>query len=274
VGIDHLDLLEVSPLPDEVKPFADSINRMIERLRADIDSKKRFIADAAHELRTPITALQLRVDNWVNAPDATARAERERELRDALARSGTMIQQLLALARADAQLDAVSLEVVDTRALIHAVVEDLLPIADARSIDLGVRRFEPAEVRARESELRMAVRNLVVNALNYTPEGGRVDIDVYQQAADVVVRISDTGPGISPDELAHVFDRFYRGQVTGSEGSGLGLSIAQAVVTKYHGTLTLKNRTDLPSGLWATVVLPGTGTVRRSKSAGDVIGLS
>jgi two-component system OmpR family sensor kinase len=258
VGIDHLDLLDVSPLPSEVKPFADSVNRMIERLRADIASKKRFIADAAHELRTPITALQLRVDNLVNAPDAAARAERAHELRQALARSATMIRQLLELARADAQLDEASLESVDVRALIHVLVQDLLPIADARSIDLGVRRFEPAEVCARESELRMAVRNLLVNALNHTPEGGRIDIDVFKRTASVVVRVADTGPGIPTDELAHVFDRFYRGQVAGNEGSGLGLSIAQAVVTKYRGMLSLENRTDLCSGLWATVVLPAT----------------
>jgi two-component system OmpR family sensor kinase len=104
----------------------------------------------------------------------------------------------------------------------------------------------------------MAVRNLLVNALNHTPEGGRIDIDVFKRAASVVVRVADTGPGIPTDELAHVFDRFYRGQAASNEGSGLGLSIAQAVVTKYRGTLSLENRTDLCSGLWATVVLPAT----------------
>lgn len=273
VGIDHLDSLDVSSLPGEVKPFADSINRMIERLRADIESKKRFIADAAHELRTPITALQLRVDNLANAPDDAARAERERELRDALARSAAMVRQLLELARADAQVDAARLETTDARALIQSLVADLLPIADARAIDLGVYRFETAHIRIRENELRMALRNLLVNALNYTPEGGRIDVDVFKQSTEVVVRIADSGPGIPQEELTRVFDRFYRGQVGDREGSGLGLSIAQAVVTKYRGSILLENRADLPSGLRATVILPGVVVARRTASGSETIGM-
>jgi two-component system OmpR family sensor kinase len=274
VGMEHLEPLDVSQLPDEVKPFAGSINRMIARLRADIDIKKRFIADAAHELRTPITALQLRMDNLMNAPDGMARVERERELCEALTRSAAMVRQLLELARAEAQLDAVELEAVDVRALIQGLVADLLPIADARSIDLGVRRFDAAQVNARESELRMAVRNVMENALHYTPEGGRIDIDVIKDAADVVVRVTDSGPGIPADALVRVFDRFYRRQVGDREGSGLGLSIVQAVITKYRGVISLENRNDVSSGLKATIILPGRVAVPGSVPGRAAIKLS
>lgn len=274
VGIEHLEPLDVAQLPDEVKPFAGSINRMIARLRADIDLKKRFIADAAHELRTPITALQLRMDNLMNAPDGMARVERERELRAALVRSATTVRQLLELARAEAQLDATEFEVVDVRALMQELVADLLPIADARSIDLGVRRFDSALVNARASELRMAVRNVMENALHYTPEGGRIDIDVIKEAANVVVRVTDSGPGIPEDALTRVFDRFYRRQVGDREGSGLGLSIVQAVVTKYRGVISLENRHDVSSGLKATIVLPGTVAVSASVPGREAIPLS
>ncbi|RDS81136.1 GHKL domain-containing protein [Dyella monticola] len=256
VGVGHLKPLDTSDVPQEVRPFTDSINRMIARLQVGIEAEKRFIADAAHELRTPIAALQLRVDNMANAPDMASRVERERELREAILRSGAMIRQLLELARADADLEAGATEPVDVRQLIQNLVADLLPVADSRSIDLGVRQFDPAFVQAREGELRMAVRNLVENALRYTPAGGSVDIDVFRQKSDVVVSITDSGPGIPEESIQRVFDRFYRLQADHVEGSGLGLSIVRAVIDKYHGAVTLANRTDGFNGLTATIVLP------------------
>jgi two-component system, OmpR family, sensor kinase len=256
LGVGNMRTLDVSNVPKEIRPFVDSINRMIARLQIGIDSEKRFIADAAHELRTPIAALQLRVDNMGNAPDAASRAERERDLREAIARSSAMIRQLLELARADAQLDAGTTEPIDVRQLIQRLVADLLPIADARSIDLGVKQFETAFVQAREGELRMSVRNLVENALRYTADGGTIDIDVFRREGHVVVCVTDTGPGIPEASIERVFDRFYRLQADHVEGSGLGLSIVKSVVEKYHGTITLKNRTDGVHGLEATIVLP------------------
>lgn len=259
VGMGNLEPLDVSNVPSEVRPFADSINRMIARLHVGISAEKRFIADAAHELRTPITALQLRLDNLTNAPDDASRAEREHELRDAIGRSAAMIHQLLELARADAQVDPAAAESMDMRQLVQRLVADLLPIADNRSIDLGVRRFEASHVRAREGDMRMAVRNLVENALRYTPEGGHVDIDLFEEGGHVTVRVTDSGPGIPEASMERVFDRFFRLQADHVEGTGLGLSIVQSVVAKYHGTITLKNRTDGTAGLVATIVLPSIG---------------
>jgi two-component system OmpR family sensor kinase len=257
VGISHLTPLDVSHVPDEVRPFADSINRMIGRLQVGIDSEKRFIADAAHELRTPIAALQLRIDNLENAPDKTARGERLRELREAIVRTATMIRQLLELARADAQPDpGTASDRVDVRQMVQALVADLLPVADSRSIDLGVKRFEPAYVKAHAGELRMAVRNLVENALRYTPAGGSVDIDVYEDRSGAIVRVTDTGPGIPEDALGRVFDRFFRLNSETVEGSGLGLSIVKSVVAKHGGSVSLENRHDGHTGLIATLVLP------------------
>jgi two-component system OmpR family sensor kinase len=256
-GISHLTPLDVSHVPDEVRPFADSINRMIGRLQVGIDSEKRFIADAAHELRTPIAALQLRIDNLENASDKTARGERLRELREAIVRTATMIRQLLELARADAQPDpGTASDRVDVRQMVQALVADLLPVADSRSIDLGVKRFEPAYVKAHAGELRMAVRNLVENALRYTPAGGSVDIDVYEDRSGAIVRVTDTGPGIPEDALGRVFDRFFRLNSETVEGSGLGLSIVKSVVAKHGGSVSLENRHDGHTGLIATLVLP------------------
>ncbi|WP_243048214.1 ATP-binding protein [Dyella sp. RRB7] len=272
VGIGHLEPLDVSHVPLEVRPFLDSINRMIARLQAGIDAEKRFIADAAHELRTPMAVLQLRVDNLAYATDPLVRKERERELREAITRSSTMIRQMLALARADAQLDPAATEPVDVQQVIQNLVADLLPVADTRSIDLGVRRFEPAHMKAREGELRMAVRNLIENALHYTPSGGNVDIDVFEEDGFVVVRVADTGPGIPEASIERVFDRFYRLQTSSVEGSGLGLSIVKSVVAKYRGTISLENRTDVASGLQATIVLPGTRATPKVVPPATVVG--
>ncbi|MFC0397889.1 sensor histidine kinase [Paraburkholderia rhizosphaerae] len=257
VGISRLTPLDISHVPAEVRPFADSINRMIARLQVGIDGEKRFIADAAHELRTPIAALQLRIDNLENASDATARGERLHELREAIVRTATMIRQLLELARADAQHDpGAAADTVDVRQMVQTLVADLLPVADARSIDLGVKRFETAHVNAHAGELRMAARNLIENALRYTPAGGCVDIDVFEDATGAVIRVTDTGPGIPEDALGRVFDRFFRLNSETVEGSGLGLSIVKSVVAKHGGSISLENRRDGQSGLIATVVLP------------------
>jgi two-component system, OmpR family, sensor kinase len=257
VGISRLTPLDISHAPDEVKPFADSINRMIARLQVGIDGEKRFIADAAHELRTPIAALQLHIDNLENAPDATARNERLRELREAIVRTAMMIRQLLELARADAQHDpGAAVDALDVRQMVQTLVADLLPLADARSIDLGVKRFDAAHVNANTGEIRMAVRNLLENALRYTPAGGRVDIEVFEDATGAIVRVTDTGPGIPEDALGRVFDRFFRLNSEMVEGSGLGLSIVKSVVTKHDGSVSLENRRDGQSGVIATLVLP------------------
>lgn len=258
VGIGRLTPIDVSDVPEEVRPFTDSINRMIARLRVGIDAEKRFIADAAHELRTPVTALQLRIGNLETASNDASRIDRLRELREAVVRMATMIRQLLALARADAQLDPDRpSEPVDVRELVQALVADLLPVADARSIDLGVQRFEAARVDARESDLRMAIRNLVENALRYTQAGGAVDIDVAAEPNRVVVRVTDTGPGIPEAVRERVFDRFFRLHAD-TEGSGLGLSIVKSVIEKYGGSIALENRVDGRHGLVATIVLPNS----------------
>ncbi|BCZ85146.1 two-component sensor histidine kinase [Paraburkholderia terrae] len=265
VGIGRLTPLDISHVPEEVRPFADSINRMIARLQVGIEGEKRFIADAAHELRTPLAALQLRIDNLENAPDAIARAERLRELREAIVRAATMIRQLLELARADAQcVPGAAIEVLDIQEMVRTLVADLLPVAIARSIDLGVQRFDSSHVNANAGEVRMALRNLVENALQYTPAGGCVDIDVFEDEMGVVVRITDTGPGIPKEVIDRVFDRFFRLNATAVGGSGLGLSIVKAVVAKHAGSISFENRSDGRSGLVATIVLPSSapGNVR------------
>lgn len=250
----HLDPLPAEGLPVELEPFVSSINRMIERLDESMQLERDFISDAAHELRTPLTALKLQADN-LQGDIVPQNRDRFQALRHGIERTSTLVSQLLQLARADAQISTSAPAALDVTDVVSSVVSELLPIATQKRIDIGAEELMPAKVCATESDLRAVVKNLVGNALRYTPEGGAVDLRV--QAGDGLARIevTDTGPGIPEELLPRVFDRFFR--VSQSvEGSGLGLAIVRAVVVRYGGDVTLANRGDGVSGLRAVVTFP------------------
>ncbi len=250
----HLVPLPANGLPVELQPFVSSINRMIERLDESMQLERDFISDAAHELRTPLTALKLQADN-LHGDIVPGNQERFQALRRGIDRTTALVAQLLQLARADAQIAPVAASEVDVTELVSSVVSELLPIATAKRIDIGADELMPARVHATESDVRAVVKNLVSNALRYTPEDGAVDLRVHTGDGVVRVEVRDTGPGIPEEMLPRVFDRFFR--VSQSiEGSGLGLAIVKAIINRYGGTVELRNRDDGRSGLIAEVALP------------------
>jgi two-component system OmpR family sensor kinase len=255
VDLHALKPLEVEKAPVELRPFIESINRMIERLSVLVNAERKFIADAAHELRSPISAMQLQIDNLRDAPPDQYR-ERFDELQRGVARTGSLVSQLLGLARAEIGGAQRAVETIALTRLVPDVLADLLPLADARGVDLGVERLDDASVRATEGDLRVLVKNLVDNAIRYVHAGGRVDVSVLRDAQKVTIEVSDDGPGIAEKDLPHVFDRFFRAANNDVEGSGLGLAIAQALAQSYGGCVTLANRGDAKSGIIARIELP------------------
>ncbi|BAO88118.1 major facilitator transporter [Caballeronia cordobensis] len=254
IDMGHLQPLSTVGVPTEIKPFIHSINTMIERLADSIDKERKFIADAAHELRTPLTALQLQADNL--APHIyPGNQERFQELRKGIARAGGLITQLLRLARADAPVNGTPLSRVDLSTVVTNAVSDVLPIAIARSLDIGAEEMLQAHVRAVETDIGMAVKNLVSNAVRYTPDGGTIDLRMRRDAGMVWVDVVDTGPGIDEALLPRVFDRFFRANPD-VEGSGLGLSIVKAIAARYGGDVMLANRHDGRSGIVASIGFP------------------
>jgi two-component system OmpR family sensor kinase len=245
-------------VPTELLPFIRSINLMIERLARSVESERKFISDAAHELRTPLTALQLQADN-LQRDIMPSNQERFRALQGGITRSSNLISQLLRLARADAPPVGQSLTramvSVDVAAAVVNAIADVLPIAMQRGIDIGADEMVSANVRAIELDVGTVIKNLVSNAVRYTPDGGTIDLSTRVQNGMVDVEVTDTGPGIDETLLPRVFDRFFRAN-TDIEGSGLGLSIVKAIVTRYGGTVTLRNRSDGQSGIVATVSFP------------------
>jgi two-component system OmpR family sensor kinase len=254
IDVSHFQQLSTAGVPIEIRPFIDSINLMIDRLAQSIESERKFISDAAHELRTPLTALQLQADN-LQPLIVAGNQQRFLELRSGITRSGGLITQLLRLARADAALQAETLTRVDVPAVVVDAVAEVLPIAMKRGIDIGADEMAGAFVHAVEADVGIAVRNLVGNAIRYTPDGGKVDLSVRVRDDMVWIEVIDTGPGIAEELLPRVFDRFFRAN-TQIEGSGLGLSIVRAIASKYGGAASLRNRQDGPSGIVASIGFP------------------
>ena len=250
---DALDPLPEASLPDEIRPLVIALNDLLARLRASIDAQQAFVADAAHELRTPLTAVRLQVQLAEQATSAEEKGAAFAQLRGGLDRAVRLVEQMLNLARHEAA-PAVT-ETVSLQTLARDVVTDLAPLADARRQDFGIAESAPAIVRGDPHALRMLLRNLTDNAIRYTPEGGRVDVSIGLSLGAPFMRVTDTGPGIPPEDRERVFGRFYRRTGSGAAGTGLGLSIVQTIVRNHRGIIELDGNPE-GSGLRVTVKFP------------------
>jgi two-component system OmpR family sensor kinase len=252
---DDVEELPLLGMPAELRPFISSINRLLTRIRVLIEQQRRFIADAAHELRTPITALSVQVENFRRTELPPASQERAAALQEGARRIAHLLEQLLALARYDmARIQDAPLTSLDQCA--KQVVSDLLTEASARNVDLGFTRIETALVRSEPVLLTIMIRNLIDNAIRHSPDGSRVDVALYCEDGWVMLCIEDSGPGISPDDLLRIFEPFFRGSHPGSDGTGLGLSIVKRIVDALGGVIKLENiNVSGRSGLRAFVKL-------------------
>jgi len=253
-----LDPLPDAGLPVEVQPLVGALNDLLGRLAAALDRERGFMADAAHELRTPLTALHLQMGALARATDETERADAMEKLSAGVQRAIRLVEQLLALARQEPRAAAAPRTRVHFDELAREVVAEMVPLADARRIDLGMPESQPAYVTGDTDALRALVRNLVDNAVRYTPEGGRVDVSVEQPSvpgSGAMLRVIDTGPGIAPAERPRVFDRFYRPPGTSPPGSGLGLAIVKTIADAHHARIMLDSGPE-GRGLAVSVAFP------------------
>ena len=252
--VDALDALPATQLPDEVQPLVLALNGLLGRLHAALERERAFMADAAHELRTPLTALHLQMGMLTRASSEPEREAAMSTLSAGVQRAIRLVEQMLALARQEPRADSQPVP-VRLDELARQIVTELVPLADAGRIDLGVAAAQPATVAGDPDALRALLRNLVDNAVRYAPAGGRVDVTVESSVTAARVTVADDGPGIPPEERTRVFDRFYRRAGTTPTGSGLGLAIVKAIADAHGATVTLA---DGPSGkgLAVTVAFP------------------
>ncbi|QTD44491.1 sensor histidine kinase [Ottowia testudinis] len=243
-------------LPTEVRPFVVAINRLLARVDESMHTQRRFVADAAHELRSPLTALSLQAERLAKAEMSDPARERLATLRQGIERGRGLMDQLLALASAQSAPQRPS-AALSVQAIYRRVLEDLLPLAQARQIDLGVADAQDAQVWANALDLLTVVKNLVDNAIRYTPAGGRVDLSVTPRQTHAVLTIQDSGPGIAPEERERVFDPFYRSLGSDQVGAGLGLAIVKAVADRMGARVHLGWVDEAQgTGLRVCVVLP------------------
>jgi len=250
---DERNLAELSPrrVPQELLPLIHSMNGLLRRMRAAFDSQQRFVADAAHELGTPITAVKLQIEN-LRRKVAGSAAEELQELEAGVERLNRIVRQLLQLARQEVTHEEDSAESVDIAAIAKDSVRSFVALAETRTIDLGMGEVQPLRARLDPNQLRIVLENLLDNAVRYTPPGGRIDVTVREVEGAVVIEVSDNGPGIPSADLERVFSRFYRVRATGAEGSGLGLAIARAAAERCRSSIELFNHSPA-AGLTARI---------------------
>ncbi|GAC1046119.1 ATP-binding protein [Rhizobium sp. No.120] len=248
------DPVPVDDVPAEIVPFVSSINLLLARLRAMLEKQRRFISDAAHELRTPLSALQIQIDN-LRYDDRDGRfSERLTELEAGIRRATNLVSKLLRLARYDAYEIAPAPQPIDLVQLALDTVARLTPLAESRGVDLGITCQDKAITIGALADFEIILDNLVENAVRYTPPCGTVDVAVVIAGQEARIEIRDTGPGIAEEEMPRVFERFFRARPQDSEGSGLGLAIAKAAAERQGARLTLAAREDGP-GLVATLIV-------------------
>jgi signal transduction histidine kinase len=233
-----------SQLPEEIEPLITELNRLLARLEGAFATQRAFIADAAHELRSPLTAVRLQLQLLDRAPDERARMEARANLGAAVERAGHLIDQLLTLARNEPRDVPEEATAIDLETAAANGIADCHSLALARRIELSLEAQAGVRVVGRAEAIRTLVRNLVDNAVRYTPEGGQVQVRIQNTSDGAVLDVSDTGPGIPVADRARAFDRFYRRENAPEGGSGLGLAIVKAIADRHHASVSL----DEPPG--------------------------
>ncbi len=232
-------------VPDEILPFVHAINRLLERVINLMGQQRNFVADAAHELRSPLTALSLQVQNLQKAESLESMKARILPLREGIERARKLTEQLLNLARIQAR--TIEISSVDISALSRVLIAEYLPIAEGKGIDLGLEEVAPLTLSGTVENFRLILKNALENALQYTPPGGRITIRLLDFTDNQFgFEIIDNGPGIPVSEQQRVFDRFYRLPGAPGRGSGLGLAIAMEAAACHSGSVSLLNRPDGP----------------------------
>jgi two-component system OmpR family sensor kinase/two-component system sensor histidine kinase QseC len=232
-------------LPREIAPVVNELNRLLERLQRTFSAQRAFISDAAHELRSPLTALRLQLQLLDRAPDEAGRAEARLRLGGAVERAIHLVEQLLALARNEPQEAAMDFEKVDLAAAAAEGIKDTHDLALARNIDLGLDAATGLYIQGNRDALRTLARNLVDNAVRYTPSGGTVRVRCQSTGPQALLEVSDTGPGIAAQDRERIFDRFYRRAAAQEDGTGLGLAIVKAIAERHGAKIVLG---EVPGG--------------------------
>ena len=253
-----LSAVQEGDLPTEVQLLVRELNALFGRVQQAFAAQQDFVADAAHELRSPLAALKLQAQGLRRAADDATRERAVARLEAGIDRAARLVEQLLVLARQEAA--SAPMQPVDLLEVARLALADVAASAQTRGIDAGLAPSAqgPCVVQGAQEELRLLVRNLLDNAIKYSPEGGRVDVAVESSDTGVSLLVQDSGPGVPEEERARVLGRFYRSPQSAQQapGSGLGLAIVQAIARRHGAQLVLQPSQAL-GGLCVRLVFRG-----------------
>ena len=238
---DDLSPIATRRVPEELEPLVEAFNEMLERMKRSVEAQQRFVADAAHQLRTPLTGLKTQAQFAIRETDPEALRHALRQIATGVDRAGRLVNQLLTLARTEGgELAQRRHESLDLSLLVREVVEDWVSVAIEKNIDLGYESEGPAMISGNAFLLCELAKNLIDNALRYTPAGGHVTCRVVANPDTVLLEVEDDGVGISEEQAELVFERFYRVDDASTEGSGLGLAIVQEIAMQHDSRASLR----------------------------------
>lgn len=228
-------------VPQEITPLTTALNTLLKKLRDAFDMEKRFTADASHELRTPLAGIRTQAQVALRSTDNEERQRALQNILQGVDRSTHLVEQMLTLARLEPETLTQEFETVQLATLAESIVADLVPLATERGIELSLTNNSlDCSINGYEPGLCIMLRNLVDNAIRYTPDSGTVDIAINQDNDHCCLSVTDTGPGIPEPERERVFDRFYRQEGRNGYGCGLGLSIVRHIAQLHHASITLE----------------------------------
>ena len=236
---DNLELIETDNNYAELATIKNALNQLLTRLNETLAREKRITSDAAHELRTPLAAIRLHTELAKNAKNRKQQNESLDQVIHSVDRTTHLVEQLLTLARLEPELLSKDFTEVDLNALIIEETALLSPLAINKNIEISFNETPVAAINGNEPSLRLLIRNLLTNAISYTPTDGRINISLSQQAQHTTLIFEDNGPGISEQDRKRVMERFYRAENHQIAGCGIGLSIVDRVVQMHRGSLQL-----------------------------------
>ncbi|WP_308026479.1 ATP-binding protein [Neisseria mucosa] len=246
---DDLSPLNGEGVPSEIQGFVTAINQLLQRTGENIRRQQRFIADAAHELRSPLTALSLQAERLTKLPQSDEAREQTGLILQSIQRNRHLLEQLLTHARAQGSETQRNLTDISLQAQFRRVLQELMPLALDKQQDIGVAVENDLRIRADDTEIYTLIKTFTDNAIRYTPAGGRIDIGFSETPTTLAIWVEDDGPGIPAAERSRVTDAFYRILGTEQQGTGLGLSIADAIAKRYGGKLILADSRNFSHGL-------------------------
>lgn len=246
---DDLSPLDGEGVPREIQGFVTAINQLLQRTGENIRRQQRFIADAAHELRSPLTALSLQAERLTKLPQSDEAREQTGLILQSIQRNRHLLEQLLTHARAQGSETQRNLTDISLQAQFRRVLQELMPLALNKQQDIGVAVENDLRIRADDTEIYTLIKTFTDNAIRYTPAGGRIDIGFSETPTTLTIWVEDDGPGIPAAERSRVTDAFYRILGTEQQGTGLGLSIADAIAKRYGGKLILADSRNFAHGL-------------------------